>query len=50
MKECVNIAIIDNSRGLLANGIIGIGLLLIVITFIGVVRPAFFNEIQKTCN
>lgn len=47
MKESVSIAIIDNSRGLLANGIIGIGLLLIVIVYLGVACLAFSKEIQK---
>lgn len=42
-----SIAIIDSSRELLANGFIVIGLILVVITFLGVARPAFFNEIQK---
>lgn len=42
-----SIAIIDNAREAWANGFIVIGLILIVITFLSVVRPAFFNEIQK---
>ena len=42
-----SIAIIDNAREAWANGFIAIGLFLVVITFLGVVRPAFFNEIQK---
>lgn len=42
-----NIAIIDNARETWANGFIAMGLILIVITFLSVVRPAFFNEIQK---
>lgn len=47
MKESVSIAIIDNSRELLANRIIGISLLLIVIVYLGVALPAFSGEIQK---
>lgn len=42
-----NIAIIDNARETWANGFIVMGLILVVITFLSVVRPAFFNEIQK---
>lgn len=42
-----SIAIIDNAREAWANGFIAIGLFLVVITFLGVARPAFFNEIQK---
>lgn len=42
-----NIAIIDNARETWANGFIVIGLILVVITFLSVVRPAFFNEIRK---
>lgn len=42
-----SIAIIDNARETWANGFIVIGLILVVITFLGVVRLAFFNEIRK---
>ena len=37
-----SIAIIDNARETWANGFIAIGLFLVVIPFLGVVRPTFF--------
>jgi len=48
MNESISIAIIDKAREPLANGTICIGLLLIVIVFLGIVRPAFFGKIQKS--
>lgn len=42
-----SIEMIDKVREPLANGAIGISLVLIVIVFLGIVRPVFFGETQK---
>ena len=42
-----SIAIIDNTRETWANGFIVMGLILVVIVFLGIVRPVFFGETQK---
>ena len=47
MKESVSLAIVDNAREPLANGAIGIGLILIVIVYLSIVRSSFFGEIKK---
>lgn len=47
INENVSIAIIDNAREAWANGIIDIGLLFIVITFLSAVLHAFVNNIRK---